>query len=486
MWWGLPSSRFMDVHMNKANLLLQKVYTVSKKHNSPRLFLQNFVCETAGLEHGMDLFVRIDENEKMIVIQNRAFEESDNIHEVSVSSRVNRISGEPRPLVDTCGSKYSSILCIQDKIEVSVYKHGDFSQIIVRPLRFRLFESDTFEAPSDERIRLLSVCAGAGIGTSMFVDSGYYTAVQEIELEEDSAEVIKHNFPYSFLFQGDLKDCHTVAKADVAFVSLDCSSHSNIGPGDQGYFNNLILGTYKILEAAEPRVVFFENVPGFYESPSFNDLRELLTPKYPYFIGPTQINSYDFGSIALRKRTYSLFLQDQEDFEQFREPKAPVFRRHKLSHYLDPAGTQHIWKSVDAWFESFSKKVKKNNSWAERSTNKTFVGADDIELQCIPRRYRSHSASNSYVLNEAGDQWRFLTISELRKIFSIPAWFKFPKHIPEYRIYEMIGQSVCGRVISAYANEICAMFFRRHAGLKKQKKEYGLARDQDGQFSFAF
>ncbi|MDH6374331.1 hypothetical protein M2444_006181 [Paenibacillus sp. PastF-3] len=86
MWCGLPSSRFVGIPMNKANLLLQKVYTVSKKHNSPRLFLQNFICESAGLEPGMDLFVRINETEKMIVIQNRVFEESDNIHEVSVSS----------------------------------------------------------------------------------------------------------------------------------------------------------------------------------------------------------------------------------------------------------------------------------------------------------------------------------------------------------------------------------------------------------------
>ncbi|MFD0712586.1 hypothetical protein [Paenibacillus sp. GCM10027626] len=178
---GLPRSVDEGIQtMEKGQLVLQKVYTVSKKHDAPRLWLQHIVCETAGFQPGADLFVRIDEDNKQIVVQNQTFEEQDNIHAVSVSSRVNRISGAPRPLVDTCGAKYSSILCIQEKIEINVYRHGDYSQVVVRPLRFRLFESETFEPPADERIRLLTVCSGAGISASLFVDSKYYTAVQEV------------------------------------------------------------------------------------------------------------------------------------------------------------------------------------------------------------------------------------------------------------------------------------------------------------------
>jgi DNA (cytosine-5)-methyltransferase 1 len=268
--------------MNKAKLLLQKVYTVSAKHSAPRLWLQSLICETAGFKPGADLFVRVDESEKLIVIQTQPYEEDNKVHEVSVSSRINRISGSPRPLVDTCGAKYANILCIQDKIEISVYREGDYLQVVVRPLRYRLFDSETFDTPADERIRLLTICSGAGIGLSMFVESQNFTAVQEVEIEVDSAEVIKYNFPHSYLFNGDLRDCNTVAKADVAFFSLDCSEHSSIGDGDQGYFRNLVLGTYKILKAAEPSCIFSENVPAFYESSSYKDLKELLTPNYPY------------------------------------------------------------------------------------------------------------------------------------------------------------------------------------------------------------
>jgi DNA (cytosine-5)-methyltransferase 1 len=175
----------------------------------------------------------------------------------------------------------------------------------------------------------------------MFVDTQYYTAVQEVEIEDDSAEVLKHNFPHSFLFNGDMRGCNVVAKSDVAFISLDCSEFSVIGDGDQRYFDNLVLWTYKILKAAEPSVLFSENVPSFYNSTCYNDLKELLSPEFPFIIGPIQIDSYDFGSIAHRKRSYTVYLRNKEDFEHFREPKALSFRRFKLKHYLDTKGTKH-------------------------------------------------------------------------------------------------------------------------------------------------
>lgn len=477
--------------MNHSKLLLKKVYTVSSKHEKPRLWLQSLVCEAAGFTPGEDLYVQVNDADKMISIQNRPYEAAAGVHEVSVSSRKNRISGQQRPLVDTCGDRYSTILCIQEKIEISVYHNGEEGQVIVRPLRFKLFDSETIDSPSDERIRLLSICAGAGIGTACFVDSAYYTPIMEVEIEDDSAEVLKHNFPNSYLFNGDLRDCHTVAKADVAFVSLDCCEHSTLGDLDQGYFRNLVLGTYKILKSANPRALFFENVPQFYNSPSYSELRELLSNDYPYIVGPIQLESHDFGSVALRNRSYAVYFQEKEDFDLFRVPKPPAVRHKKLKEYLDPASTEHVWKSMDKWMDSFNKKAEKNNAWADRSLKKTFVDENESVIQCVARRYRSHSASNSYVLNKEKTQWRFLTISELRRIFSIPDWFSWPAHIPISRIYEQIGQSVCGRVVRSFSNEIASVFFRRFAkdqGMKKQKVEdaFTYSLDQSGQIGFMF
>ncbi|QHW35488.1 DNA cytosine methyltransferase (plasmid) [Paenibacillus rhizovicinus] len=328
---------------------------------------------------GADLFVQVNEDDRSIIIQNKAIDGADNVHEISVAHRMNRTSGQPRPLVDTCGDRYSTILCIQEKIEISVYHNGDFSQVVVRPLRFKLFEPESFDAADDERIRLLSICAGAGIGSACFQDTNYYSATMEVEIEEDySAEVLHHNFPHSYLFLGDLRDCHTVAKADVAFVSLDCCEHSTIGDYDQGYFRNLVLGTYKILKSAEPRVLFFENVPGFYESGTYKDLRELLSNDYPYIVDPIQLQSHDFSSIALRDRTYAVYFQEKADFDLFRIPKPPIVRHKKLKEFLDPRSTVHVWKSLDSWMDSFARKRRtimpgQTEVWKKRSLTRMLL-----------------------------------------------------------------------------------------------------------------
>jgi DNA (cytosine-5)-methyltransferase 1 len=409
-------------------LILQKVYQISRKRETPRIWLQHLVCEASGFKPGEELYILVDNEEKAILIQNRPFKDADyvNVHRVHVSSRVNKVSGQPRPLVDSARDEYASVISIQDKVEICVYQLGDYSRVVVQPLRFRLFQTDTLETQCDQRIRLLSIAAGAGIGTSYFRDTQYFTPVQEIELEEDSAETLKLNYPHSFLFNGDLRDCNTVAKSDVALVTLPCNEHSSLGDGDQGVFLNLTIATSKIIKAAAPRMIFFENVPQYYKSRAFTDLQDLLLSDFPYWIGPVKLDSYDFGSIAKRERSYAVAFQCKEDMLEFRVPSPPTsVRRKKLKEYLDPKGTHHEWKPLEKWFESFKSKKEKNNSWADRSTDLTFVDENATMLQCIPKRYRSQSASNSYVLSPDRKQWRFLTISELRKIFGIPEDFQF-------------------------------------------------------------
>lgn len=469
-------------------LILQKVYQISQKNKTPRIWLQHLVCEASGFVPGQELFIKLNEEDKEILIQNRKFEEEERgeIHQVHVSSRKNKYSGEARPLVDSARESYASVISIQDKVEIRVYNLGDYSRVVVRPLQFKLFDTETFESSRDERIRLLSIAAGAGVGTSYFRATSYFTPIQEIELDEDSAENLKLNYPNSFLYNGDIRDCNVVAKADVALVTLPCNEHSSLGDGDQGIFTNLSLATSKIIKAAEPRIIFFENVPAFYNTWAYSDIQDLLLNDFPYWIGPVKIESHDFGSIAKRERCYSVAFQNQEDMMDFRIPSPPkTVRRKKLKEFLDPKGTEHEWKSLDKWFVSFKSKAEKNISWAERSTDLTFVDENATMIQCIPKRYRSHSASNTYVIHPDKQHWRFLTVTELRRIFGIPDDFKFSVHTSLWRIYEQIGQSACGRVFRAFANEIARIFFksnlRKSSHIKQDGEHQPFALDADGQ-----
>jgi DNA (cytosine-5)-methyltransferase 1 len=177
-----------DCIENQANdgmeLLLKKVYTVSSKNDpeTPRVWLQSLVCKRAGFEKGQTLYVSIDENTKEIIIQTQPISTEDTL--VSVSGRKVGSGGTPyvELLVDTASNRYKSIIRVRQKVEISVYRNikSLVSKVVIRPLVFNLFEKKTFVKPTDNRISVLSVCAGAGFGTDAFEETGAFTSVGAI------------------------------------------------------------------------------------------------------------------------------------------------------------------------------------------------------------------------------------------------------------------------------------------------------------------
>lgn len=276
-------------------------------------------------------------------------------------------------------------------------------------------------------------------------------------MEDDSAEVLKHNYPNSLLFHGDMKDVHSVSKADIALVTMPCNESSTLGLNEGNVMNSLAISAAKIILSSQAEVVFFENVPQWYGTNDWALLKELLKDEYPYF-AEQQIESWDFGSIATRLRKYVVCFKDREMFFDFQFPKPPKVRRRKLKDFLDGKHVEHEWKSLDTWMSNFE---SRDSSWRDRNLEKTFVTGDCTQINCIPKRYRGQSASSSYVLSEDKKHWRFLSVNEIRKILDVPEWFEFPEHIRPTRIYEMLGQSVSCQVIKAIANNIAATFMKQ-------------------------
>lgn len=84
---------------------------------------------------------------------------SDQDHLVHVSSRVSKTTGVKRPLLDTAGERYASIIGIRQKVEINVYSHHSGGKVVIRPLRFNLMETIANDPQHDERISLLSIGA---------------------------------------------------------------------------------------------------------------------------------------------------------------------------------------------------------------------------------------------------------------------------------------------------------------------------------------
>lgn len=440
------------------DIKLKKVYTVSKKGKPamPRLFLQHLVCETANFSPRDAVYILPSEEKQQIILQNYPFDEveEEDIHTVHVSSRKSKISEEERPLVDTAGERYS-FLDINQKVEITVFRKGKKGRIIVRPLEYSLFENSTIPTPKDKRIRLLSVCAGGGIGTSVLANTGYFSPIQEIELEDDSAELLVHNFPNSMVNCSDLRDVQDIAEVDCALITHPCSEHSTLAFGTANIMNDLVIATAKIIESSKASVLLFENVPQYYKSAAWESLKSLLKDQYPFW-AQKEIEAWDFGSIATRKRIYSVAFRDEQRFLEFQFPTPPKGRRKKLKDFLDGKNINHEWKSVAAWEQSFFSR----EAWKNRSLDLTFVDKNAEKISCIPKRYSSHCASNSYVLSEDKKSWRLLSINEIRKILGVPDSFTFTDHIQKIRKYEILGQSVDGNVLSAIANRIAYCFMK--------------------------
>ncbi|MDX1806906.1 MAG: DNA cytosine methyltransferase [Paenisporosarcina sp.] len=473
-------------------LAFQKVYTVSSKNDpeTPRVWLQSLVCKQAGFEKGEKLYVSINESSKEIIIQSKPITDEDT--QVSVSGRKigNGESPYVEPLLDTASNRYKKIIRVRQKVEINVYRHeitGE-SRVVIRPLRFNLFEKETFVKSTDNRISLLSICSGAGFGTAAFEETGAFQSVAGIEYDEDSAEVFAHNFPSSFLFNGDLRDVSTLPLSDVALVTLPCNESSSLGGGMEGIMNDLIIATSELITASESRMVFFENVPAWYKTEGYERLKKLLHDQYPFWT-ETTLESHEYGSIARRKRGYACAFMHEADFLEFSFPKAPKApRRKKLREFMDKQDSIHYeWKSLDTWMANFNARGASGGSWKDRSLEKTFVSEAATELQCIPKRYTGQSASSSYVLSKDETSFRFLTMKEMFKIFRVPSWFSYTDSIGKIRQYEMIGQSVDCGLLQAIGNKIAEVFMKNRP--KRKNPTEAIARmslNEQNQFSFSF
>lgn len=257
-----------------------------------------------------------------------------------------------------------------------------------------------------------------------------------------------------------------VAEVDMAFITLPCNEFSVLGNLTSGIMDDLVLATSKIIQSSQAEILFFENVPSFFKSAAWDSLKSLLQDDYPFW-SQKELESWEFGSVAMRKRTYALAFRNEERFLHFQFPTPPKGRRKKLKEFLDRSDVQHEWKSVDKWMDSFNSR----KAWRDRSLELTFVDKNVERISCIPKRYSSQCASNSHVLSEDKKWFRFLSLNEIKRILDIPETFTFTDNIQKIRKIEMLGQSVDGRVIKAIANRIAYTFMKvKSLATEKVKK----------------
>ncbi|MBT2765787.1 hypothetical protein [Paenibacillus sp. ISL-20] len=97
-----------------------------------------------------------------------------------------------------------------------------------------------------QKLRLYSAPAGGGLATAALCDSGFYEAVGGLDMWPAAIDAYMHNFRGGSVFLGDLTRKHTDYVPSAASV------------------------------------VMIEQVPQYYKSTSYMQLKKLLQPFFPY------------------------------------------------------------------------------------------------------------------------------------------------------------------------------------------------------------
>ena len=157
---------------------------------------------------------------------------------------------------------------------------------------------------------LVDLFAGCGGMTQGFVEAGRYSPIAAVEIDRMAAKTYAANFG-DHVFSGDIRDWlqgELPASADVVIGGPPCQGFSALGKQDPLDPRNVLWREYvHALERLQPTAFVIENVPQFFRSPQFEDLKHEVRPGgglSNYEIEPFVLNAAEYGVPQTRRRVF--------------------------------------------------------------------------------------------------------------------------------------------------------------------------------------
>lgn len=434
----------------------------TKKPTTARLWLEKTVMSAAQFTPGEGLVVDYFDN-YLSIRSAKPFEAQ--THKVHHRNQ--------DPLFDLGNKHITTILGVCKKIdivvklkEIFIYKEFSYDMILV---------SEPFKRDENLKFKVVSLFAGGGGMTSAFTNTEACESVFAVDSDipnqtpfnhTDTApsytswtiETFRMNFPNTLLYWGDIKSLNTsyIPKADIVCVSPPCTTFSKLGDRTNGIVEHFAPHIARIILATGARAVFFENVPDYFKSNTFQTIKRMLSSVFEAWHVKT-INSYELGSIESRNRGYAVAFRENNSFQFPTHVKTPNSKRVKVKNFLDDNAED--WLSIKgSSMENFLTKHKKTyseNTGFTINKNNTLVTHDATKVSCFVKGYMKRQTVCSYLKHPSDDsKWRLFTPTEIMKMMSYPEWFRLPLKMPKTRKYEILGNSVNVRVIESIASNI--------------------------------
>lgn len=437
-----------------------------KNKELTRLWLETTVLKAGGFEPGMALVITPQEGYVHIRVA-QVYEKQ--------THKVHHRKGEP--LLDVSNKDIDSVLGAGIKIDVLVREQEIY---VYKEMSFNVFDGipeSNIKTSEPHKFKVVSLFCGGGGMTSGFINTGACDSVFAVDsdtLENNPAdyeekgkvpgyrawtiETFRENFPNTLIYWGDIRSVHPiyVPKASIVLVSPPCVEYSGLGSKLKGIVEHFSFHIVRLILATGAFAVFFENVPSFFKSKTFQKIKEMLSPVYPEWHYKT-IDSYELGSIQTRKRGYSVCFRDSTIFEWPEIPNIPKAKRKKVKDFIEKAPEEE-WFSIEGsaigtLLTSHKNKFAHTGFTADK--NNLLVELESDKVSCFVKGYMKRQSVCSYFKHPTQKgKWRLFRPTEIIRMMNYPKWFRFPNRMPNTKKYEVAGNSVDVRPIEAIASNI--------------------------------
>ncbi|MFP7487243.1 DNA cytosine methyltransferase [Priestia filamentosa] len=428
-----------------------------------RLWLEKAVLRAGNFEPGMGLVISAEGD----VVHIRA------AHLLEVQThKVHKKRGEP--LLDVCNRQVDAVLGVGVKIDVVV---KDKEIYVYKEMSFEMFK-DTHQTDywndSSQKFKVLSLFCGGGAMTASFVNTQACEATFAVDTdipdqnpydyEEEgkepgymswTIETYRKNFPKSLLYWGDLRSVHPcyIPKADIVLISPPCVEYSGLGAKMKGMIEHFSFHIARIVLESGASAIFFENVPAYFKSKTFEKIKDMLSSVYTEW-HQQDIDSYELGAIETRNRGYAVAFREKTNFEFPEVPRIPSSKRKKVSDFIDSTDEEE-WSPIKGTvMETFltTHKSKYAHTGFTADNNNMLVEPTANKVSCFVKGYMKRQTVCSYLKHPKKELWRLFQPKEVMRMMNYPNWFQFPKGISKTRQYEILGNSVNVRPLEAIAS----------------------------------
>ncbi len=279
-----------------------------------------------------------------------------------------------------------------------------------------------------------SICGGAGLLTKAAQLAGF-KPIFTIEQNEAYADLYAANFPYSLVFNMPLDevDIRDVPPCQLLTLGLSCEGHSNSRTLDRktGKKRNralppeahpdagaILLFVAAVIEQTNPATIIVEEAPAWLESASGFLLRYFLE-KLGYRVEGRVLDSHEYGYLQSRKRSVLIATSDDEEI-RWPEQRACELSVADILDEPDAVAADWFTAQTKSWaIRHWQTQTKKGNGFAP-----THLTSKSRKVGTIKRRYLAGQGDNQALQHDTEPgKWRWLTVSELRRLFTLPEDF---------------------------------------------------------------